>query len=806
MRQWFCHVCPGVDRQTLFRDLADNAVPDWFKTDGFIGRARSIAKSGKYRGLIIAMPTTGLRKPQDVARIRSYVHRLAAGFQSVGRPIVLLLCGAGDQDISSGLEKAGVLPSGKGVIGWLGENVDSGIRALALTSNYQAGICRSDRLLSDQSAKSGTVNLPLQDAIPRYHALFQALDSFIETSRPAWQPSGVFITGDLVEGTTLQSRQVNLYQELERFAGSTDLYTWPDSKEGGQKGFLTVAALFSLMVGGALAWQHGAVLRNVLQSPYLRVDDAARFWALGETLESTQGANLIAAVPGTPFETLRSESILLSKTVLLDPMRKSFELRLDGIERTALTADAETVVKRSIQFLSELSVYLKGPVQLSNLVRGEPLSTTLKHGSTNDPWWNLLASYGVIDTARAKNVPPVLSEIVANEWGVSTNWRREVVRRVQSLLETVVGYQWGVGRGPEIVAAGNSWFALNNQLSGDPETVNDTIVHDLLTTYATVADSQMQLDLLSGDTGEQDTLFAKLNAAPLLEKSWLFRLRLKASLELEAALNQVELSSSYLDETNNVVRFDGYDSGIVAQLLSLNEDRMGREILSHVGQDIVRPTADGLPSQDDISRALELGDYYRKVRNRTRGEQGGIQEVLDQSAITTMSDTLFGQGAAPRRLTSSNYGAYFKAAIRMYDMARSYSSEFGDDFHWAFTIAASRELERIDTAGQNLVSALESGLDPAKVTEISAKLQVLQNTAQDILPAIAELDTYGVLGTSPVVLRWKNSPSIENVYSLTGSKDNVCQAFGGKLGLATALANERTKTIMIENGCSSPLD
>ncbi|MBC05440.1 hypothetical protein [Thalassospira sp.] len=803
MKQWFCHVCPGVDRKTLFRDLADNAVPHWFKADGVWGRSKRNVNAGKYRGLVIAIPTSGLRQSEHVARIGSYVHRLAATFQSLGRPIVLLLCGTGDHDVSSGLTKAGVLPSGKAVIGWLGENVDTGIRALALSTNYQAAISRSDRLISDQSDTRYSANLPVQNAVLGWHSVLQALDTFIETSRPAWKPSGVFLTGDVVQGDVARSRQVSLYHELERFAGAEDLYAWVNSKQSGRKGLLAVAALLALMVGGGVAWQHGAALRNAL-SPHSQIDAASRLWHLGETLQQTQGADLIAVVPGTQFEALRSEIIALSKTVLQDPARRAFELRLDGIEQTALTANTETVVNRSVQFLSELTTYLSGPVQSTDPGAGTAAGKVTQEPII-DPWWTLLAENGVIDRARADGVPPVLSDIVGSRWGVSPDWQHEITNRVQSLLETVVGYQWGVGRGPEIVAAGNAWFALNDQIASRPETVSEKTIGDLLAAYGTVADSQKQLGLLSDDASGQDPLFAELNATPLLDKSWLFRLRLKASLELEAALNQVELSSSHRDERTNVVRFDGYNSRAVAQLLSLNEDQMGREILGRVGQEIVRPSADGLPSSEDISRALELGEYYRNVRNLAGSAQGAVSEILDQSAITTMSDLLFGQGAGPRHLMAPDYVAYFSTAFRMHAMAGSYSSEFGDDFRWAFTVTAVRELERIDGAGRNLISTLEGGLDQVKVLETSAELQALVDTAQDILPVIAELDADGVLGLSPVVQRWKNIASTESLQpsgrSVDGFGGSACRAFGVNLPLATALANEKVKTMMIESGC-----
>lgn len=393
MRQWFCHVCPGVDRRTLFHDLAESGVPDWFVTDGYWTRSKSIGKAGKYRGLVIAMSTSGVCGTHYREQIGVYVHRLAAGFQSVGRPIVVLLCGAGDQGIADGLSKAGVLPSGKAVIGWLGENVGSGIRALALTSSYQAGLDRSLGLLPDYSGQNGAViNQPAQNTIIGCQSVLRAFENLIEAARPSWQPSGIFITGDPVQGDIPQKRLVHLYRELEQFAGAVTPYAPPGLDGHARKCLFATVAVVALLAGGAIAWQDGAFLRDAL-SPHSELDDVSRLWALGESFQKTQAGDLIGMVPGTPVDALRKEVRNLTETALKQPTRKSFELRLDALEQTALTADAKTIVSRSVRLLSELALYLKGPIRPSEMV-GQAVQSTSAVAAADqdidaapDPWW-----------------------------------------------------------------------------------------------------------------------------------------------------------------------------------------------------------------------------------------------------------------------------------------------------------------------------------------------------------------------------------------------------------------------------------
>lgn len=426
------------------------------------------------------------------------------------------------------------------------------------------------------------------------------------------------------------------------------------------------------------------------------------------------------------------------------------------------------------------------------------------------PGGGILAGNGVIDAVQAANVPTVLSEMIAYDWDVASHWHRDVVTRVKSLLETVVGFQWGVGRGPEIVAAGHSWYDLNDQILSRANTVQADTIRNFLAAYATVSDSRGQLELLSENSSPQDPLFAELSASPLIDKSWLYGLRIKASLELEAALNQIELSSSYSGDINKVGRVGTYGSDLVGQLISLNEDRMGREILNHVGEPMVRPTADGLPSMGDITRAHEFGTYFAKIRSLSGNADGAVAQLLDQSVITTMSDILFGQNAAPRRLIATDHAAYFREASRTFDMTAAYSTEFGEDYRWAFTVTAMRELEQIDRTGRNLIAALGKSLDQANLTQTAAELQALVDAARNVLFVIDDLDSDGALGGAPVVQRWKNVSISDDVGSLLMTSgvgdDSGCHVFGVNLPLVKALADPEIYTSMVENGCSPSRD
>ncbi|MCC9620342.1 hypothetical protein LPB41_01450 [Thalassospira sp. MA62] len=857
MRKWFCHVCPGVDRRALRRDLSDQAAPGWFATDRIGRRVSNRHKAGKYRGLLIAVPAAGLRGVDYVSQLGAYVHQLGARFQSIGRPIVLLLCGAGDRDIAHSLGHSGVLPSGRGVVGWLGENVHSGIRALTLASNYQADIAGAGNLIAGASYGAGRDQRSVQEALPGCVSVLRGLEFLVETARPSWQPSGIFITGDRVGGDVASARLVRLYDELERFAGPEELFTWTRGDGVLRKGLLVTTAVLAVMVGAGAAWQQGAVLRNILKTPVTQEENQTRLWSLVETLDATHGSDLMAAIPGTPFETIGDQIGDLADTVLLAPARVSFDRSLAALEKTALTGDPQTVVDRSAALLSDLAVYLNGPAPISRpsglgglLSRSDaPLSGTTMGTPPQeaDPWWSLMVRNGLMADDRMSDVSPVFSDIVMRRLVAGSAWSHDVVARVQSLLETVVGYEWGVGRGPEIVAAGQRWQAIETLISEQSGAVTGETIRSLLAAHATVVDSRTRLAALSSKTGDiADPLFARIATTPLLDQSWLLGLRMRATLEIEAALNQIELSASYGSSINQIGHGGSYGSAMIAQLVSLNEDGMGRRILDHIGTEMTHPTAVGLPSGGDLMRAQRLGDYFAKMHNRAGAiaNDGPISELLLASTTATISDLLFGQDTAPRHLAASNYADYFTRADQMLDMAQSYSTEFSEDFRWAYTVTAMRELERIDSAGRNLMNALEAvlpaqdggqtGPDPATV-ESHAKvpsmampgaidLGMVRKTARDldilagragiVLGVIARLDDDGFLGRAPAVMRWNSGSENQETAQIAGSDQDdgapdqtqsadLCQIFGSNLPLALALGTDRFDQIMTSQGCNA---
>ena len=811
MSKWFFHFCPGVSRRQIMRDLEDRGAPSWFVADQMLRRAGTTKKARKYRGLVIALPTDGLRAADYISQLGARVHKLAASFEAIGRPIILLLCGRGDREVADCLRGGGVLPSGTNVIGWLGSSVTSGIKALALTSNHKAGVSEPSSLyLFGPDNISNQDDAPPRDVIVGCQSVFRGLEFLLETAKPAWQASGVFMTGDVALGAVAPGRLVRLHQELEHFAGP---YRQAPRESGFKTRHLVVASAFlALACGGVLAWKHGAALRGETSRP-ARTDDIDHLWSLVASLAATPGSDLISVVPGTPFEDLNARISNLTDRVLLTPARDALELRLDRVEKGALTATPDVVVARAVKLLADVSLFSAGPV-----LRDKPAAFSgAGEVEPNHNWWSLLADNGVIDHSRLSSASPLLSKIVGKRPISPPEWQNEFVVRIRTLLETVVGYHWGIGRGPEIVSAGQLFNNLGLQISTSPDDVTHENIRDLITAYATVEDSRRQLSMLSEDAKKPDQLFAMLDGTPLIGQNWLYGLRLKASLELEAALNQVDLSSTWARGSDGFGLAGGYGDGrrAVAPLISLNEDRLGRDILAHIGMNVVTPTSSGLPGLDGLDDALELAKYFKAVRSQLEISEHSLSGVLENAAYAAITDHLFGSDMVPRRIKPDDYTHYFSSAMKLRDMTRAYSADIAEDYQWALIVTVMHELEHVDQKGQNLMrsielphsTALDDGPQQSVVSEDMANaargIDKLALAAKPLLSVIAQLDRQGELANSPVVQRWKDAVPMGDVMARSNGDEHIgmCAVFGANRSLAMNLANEKLKMQMAEEAC-----